>query len=108
MFTNLCYYGVIGKISKESKFYNIDMKFRIWNGVNFIDIDFSNVFDVGFDSYKLSSNQVQKLDKIIEISKTSTKKILKNTSFDNLNTFIEDDEFFKTLLDERNDYFRDF
>jgi len=108
MFTNLCYYGVIGKISKESKFYNIDMKFRIWNGVNFIDIDFSNVFNVGFDSYELSPNQVQKLDKIIEISKTSTKKILKNTSFDNLNTFIEDDEFFKTLLDERNDYFRDF
>jgi len=58
----------------------------------------------------ISYHQIKfkKLDKIIEISKTSTKKILKNTSFDNLNTFIEDDEFFKTLLDERNDYFRDF
>jgi len=76
-FTNLCYYGVVGKISKESTFYNIDMIFRIWNGINFVNVDLNNVFDINFASYKLSQNQIQKLNKVIETSKKISRKLTK-------------------------------
>jgi len=92
-FTNLCYYGVVGKISKESTFYNIDMIFRIWNGINFVNVDLNNVFDINFASYKLSQNQIQKLNKVIETSKKNIKKTHEDISFDNSMVDLFSDDF---------------
>ena len=39
-YTALCYYGVIGRLNSQSSFYNIDSKFRVWNGSRFIEVTF--------------------------------------------------------------------
>jgi len=72
-YSSLCFYGVIGKITSKSKFYNIDMKYRIWSGTRFIDLDFDDIFDVEYCPKVLTDSQIQKLNTIIEKSKEALK-----------------------------------
>ena len=101
-YSSLCFCGVIGKISPESKFYNVDMKYRIWSGTRFTDLDFEDVFNIEHYPKPLTISQIQKLDSIIEKSKVAS-KIPQQTSF-NLNglTPHSDEDFFKQLADESN------
>ena len=101
-YSSLCFCGVIGKITLDSKFYNVDMKYRIWGGTRFIDLGFDDVFDVGYRSKTLTDEQIQKLNTIIEKSKEAS-KIPKQSSF-NFNglTTQNDDDFFKHLAEESN------
>lgn len=82
-YTTLCYYGVVGKITNNSKFYNVDMCYRIWNGIEFITLEFDDIFDTGVNKIPLENNIKTKLDNIIEISKIKEKEnsvfISKNT-----------------------------
>jgi hypothetical protein len=64
-----CYYGVVGKLNSSSSFYNIDSKFRIWNGIRFVSISFNDVFNVGIIPPKLSTNDIARLNEIVENSK---------------------------------------
>jgi len=71
-YSALCYYGVIGKISQNTKFYNADMKFRIWSGIRFIEVNLEDVFNIGPVTKELSKEQIGKLNMIIELSKKKT------------------------------------
>jgi len=93
---NLCYFGVVGKITPTSKFYNVDMDFRIWNGVKFVRVDLETVFNIGHIPSKLSDQVISKLDKIIINSKeaeTPINKTIKTleglTDYDFLNTIFQ-------------------
>jgi hypothetical protein len=100
-YSSLCFCGVIGKITSESKFYNVDMKYRIWSGTRFINFNFEHVFDIGYYQKSLSITQIQKLDNIIEKSKEASKSQKQTTiNFNNLTT--HNDDFFKQLTDESN------
>lgn len=66
--TSLCYYGVVGKLNSNSSFYNVDSKFRYWNGIRFVNIEFSNVFDTGINILELTENDIIRLNTIIENS----------------------------------------
>ena len=109
-FTALCYYGVVGKLTSESKFFNVDMKFRVWNGIRFIDADLDSVFELNLPSCTLSSEMKNKLDKIIKVSKKiaeknfSTLNPLMNNNFTNIESNL-DIEFLRGLeLDDEHDY----
>jgi len=73
-YTALCYYGVVGKLNENSSFYNVDSKFRIWNGMKFLEISFGDVFDIGITTPKLTENDVCRLNTIIEASDLERKK----------------------------------
>ena len=101
-YSSLCFCGVIGKITHESKFYNVDMKYRIWGGTRFIDLDFDDVFDIGYHPKILTDSEIQKLNTIIEKSKEAS-KTPKQSSFDfNDLTSQNNDDFFKHLAKESN------
>lgn len=68
-YTALCYYGVVGKINDYSKFYNVDMNYRIWNGVEFASIEFDDIFDLSVSNIELTNNTIERLNTIIEVSK---------------------------------------
>ena len=74
--TALCYYGVVGKLNENSSFYNVESKFRIWNGIKFVDIKFVDVFDLGKSTVKLEETDLCRLNKIIENSKKENAKTL--------------------------------
>ncbi len=71
----LCYYGVVGRLSDNTFFYNVDMQYRIWNGINFTDVAFSDVFDIKNPSVSLEESTIRKLNDIIEISKKGDKEL---------------------------------
>lgn len=73
-----CFYGVVGKIDSDSKFYDVDMKFRIWNGFRFVQIAFEDVFDIGSTDYQLDKNTKNKLDDIIKLSASKQLQRAKN------------------------------
>lgn len=102
-YSSLCFCGVIGKITSESKFYNVDMKYRIWSGIRFINLEFDDIFDIGYCPKVLTDSQIQKLDTTMEKSKEAS-KTSKQTAF-NFNNAITpqcDDDFFKHLAEESN------
>jgi len=68
-FSQLCYYGVVGKINSNSEFYNVDTSFRFWTGIDFVSVDLSTVFNTGIAQIKLHPTIIEKLDQIIESSK---------------------------------------
>ena len=78
-----CYYGVIGNLNS----INFSYKFRIWNGIEFINVDISDVFR-GFEEGPLKITKIEKnfLDKIIEDSKKKEEKKEKNFD-DNFDIF---------------------
>jgi len=73
-FTSLCYYGVVGKISKNSHFYDIESKFRIWTGIRFTEVNFGDIFDLGVKQVEMEDNIIRKLNSIIEFSKNKEKE----------------------------------
>lgn len=75
-YTALCYYGVVGKLNENSSFYNVDSKFRIWNGIKFLEISFGDVFDLGMVTPKLSETDLNSLNIIIVRSELEKKKKL--------------------------------
>jgi len=83
--TALCYYGVVGKISESSEFYNVESKFRIWNGIRFIEISLGDVFDLGVESKEIDCETILKLDSIIEISKQEIEKKKNLSKHKNIN-----------------------
>jgi len=85
--TTLCYYGVIGKISNTSEFYNIETKFRIWNGIRFIDCILGEIFNLGIEENEISNEIVLKLDSIIEDSKQRLEEKKDNISLNRLSNF---------------------
>lgn len=105
-YSSLCFCGVIGKITSESKFYNVDMKYRIWCGTRFMDLNFEDVFNIGYHQTSLTPTQLQKLNDIIEKSKVASKVASKlpNQLPLNFNKLVDqnDDDFFKHLADESN------
>jgi hypothetical protein len=72
--TSLCYYGVVGKLDEDSSFYNVDSKFRIWNGLRFVEISFDDVFNIGVSQPELNQTDLSRLDKIIRKSEDEEKK----------------------------------
>ena len=88
--TALCYYGVVGKLNSDSSFYNVDTKFRIWNGIRFADISLSDVFDIGVSKFELTTIDFNKLDSIIEKSQeVIANKNLAATPFPNFQKVLE-------------------
>lgn len=85
--STLCYYGVIGKLTSESKFYNVDTCFRFWSGIRFINVDFEEIFEIKTKSTPLNGKKLQKLDKIIQDSKLKQSKmpnVITNNVFHNI------------------------
>lgn len=73
-FTAPCYFGVVGKISNTSQFYSVESKFRIWDGTKFVEIDFGDIFNIGFNRIKLQEETLERLDVVIEASKKAAKE----------------------------------
>ncbi len=97
-FTAPCYYGVVGKISENSKFYNVETKFRIWSGLKFLEIDFGDVFELGTNETKLANATLEKLNSIIDFSqKQEKKKLSKHLPITNN---LKDHDFWPRDLDE--------
>jgi PRTRC genetic system protein A len=63
--TALCYYGVVGKLNGQSSFYNIETKFRVWNGSRFVEVAFGDVFNLGIAKPDLTDKDLLKLTCII-------------------------------------------
>ncbi len=72
--TSLCYYGVVGKLNEDSSFYNVDSKFRIWNGLRFVPIAFDDVFNIGVTQPELDQTDLSRLNIIIKKSAEEEKK----------------------------------
>jgi hypothetical protein len=101
-FTTLCYYGVVGKLNKDSSFYNIDSKFRIWNGIRFLEISFGDIFDIGVNTQKLTESDLCRLNMIIEKSELEKNQLLLENKFKRIGLPIITSQFtdeFNTLLD---------
>lgn len=77
---SLCYYGVVGKLNEDSSFYNVDSKFRIWNGLRFVTISFDDVFNIGVTQPELDQNDLGRLNNIIKKSEAEEKKNAKLTN----------------------------
>jgi len=73
-YTAPCYFGVVGKLANDSQYYNIESKYRIWDGTKFVTIDFGDIFDIGITKIKLQDNIISRLDAVIEFSKEQAKK----------------------------------
>lgn len=100
-YTALCYYGVVGKINDLSKFYNVDMGYRIWNGIEFVNIDFDDVFETGANEIQLQNNVINKLDNIIKISKN--KELAKQNASKNLPAIFGESSLLYPGLDDLAD-----
>lgn len=103
-YTALCYYGVVGKLNENSSFYNVDSKFRIWNGIKFLEISFGDVFDLGIVTPKLLETDLSRLNTIIAKSKLEEKKKLKENANKALIPFPRfDDHYLENLLYNEKD-----
>lgn len=83
-YTSLCFYGVIGKINSQSKFYNVDQKFRIWTGESFTSLCLEDVFDLKIKQNKLTDRQIDKLDNILKNSETKSDSINLENDFNEI------------------------
>lgn len=70
----LCFYGVVGKIDENSKFYNVDMKFRYWNGIKFEYVSFDRIFNIKAKDAKLNQYEIDTLENIIEQTNIANEK----------------------------------
>lgn len=74
--TALCYYGVVGKLNGQSSFYNIESKFRVWNGSRFVEVTFGDVFNLGVAKPDLTDKDLLKLTCIINRAEEEKNKKL--------------------------------
>jgi PRTRC genetic system protein A len=73
-----CYFGLIGKLNKNNNnIFNIDYKFRFWNGFNFAYLSICDIFDIEkfLNFERILPRELKKLDNIINEFKTSQEKI---------------------------------
>lgn len=65
----MCFFGVIGKLNEYSDVFDVDKKFRIWTGLRFINVGFTQIFDITSSNIIIDNKHISVLNKIIQETK---------------------------------------
>lgn len=61
----MCFFGVVGRLNEHSDVFQVEKKFRLWTGVQFVEIGFMDIFDIQIYNSSIDSKNLIILNRIV-------------------------------------------
>ncbi len=62
----MCFFGVIGKLNEDSDVFQVEKKFRLWTGIQFVEIGFMDIFDMQIPKSEIDNKNLIILNRIVD------------------------------------------
>jgi len=62
----MCFFGVIGKLNEHSDVFQVEKKFRLWTGIQFVEVGFMDIFDIQISKSEIDSKNLIILNRIVD------------------------------------------
>lgn len=90
----MCFFGVVGRLNEHSDIFQVEKKFRLWTGVQFVEIGFMDIFDIQIYNSSIDSKNLIILNRIVDET-INKKEDEKNKSVDDFLYNLKSEKMFE-------------